>query len=1123
MNTSLARRTIKSFTKSISRRRGMRIAIYNTNGWNEQIKTICKKVLKTDLTCVNELHLKDDPTITNDCILSGNTSKDDKYAGVGFLLNNPNVKQSITTVNNISNRLMSMRMKLQNHHLTVFTGYMPYKGHKVVKPEEWVDSLRNQLLQTNKNDVIIIGVDFNSQLGRNGYGVGRYNKHKYPCSNGKLVHELMEEFELVAISTYFKPRKSRSTGTWIDKYNQSYQIDHILVNKRWASSIRNSKMNWNVTLHRFGYKRDHCAITIDLNLRFAIRKDINGKYNRKKFKNKQLAMKYDNIIKDEIQKHYENVRITIDDHKPSEGDEMINNDKKTIPIEKHWNKLKDIALKAASSTFTNDENDKIYKHSHYIRDETLKLIEERKNYQSILREDETLRKMWSRKISKSIKKDENEYTNNILSEINKLQYKNDPRLLFNEINKIIPSKPNKIGINISKDENDIPYATETEKLKSWENYLKNKFTIKNEENRVAKQLLRDIEIKEEEKKQYETDTLPVTNDYTMKELNKALKQRANGKATSQDNICVELIKLSETLKYEILNMINNIKGSKDYPKDWIIGDMLNIYKKGNKDDRDNYRMICLLAHTLKLHTTMIKNRLIEETDEDTSDIHNGFRRGRGCRDNYFIINYVMNYMINILNKEFYITFVDFKQFFDTTYHEWIYYALKFKNVSESLINEIKNIYNRLQVQMRGMNRQYSGLVPVQRGFLQGDILSPNINVIGLDVQYSHIDKQNRLQIAIDWWLRWMFYADDLGDLAEKLRDAQANILELKERSQIAGNIINIKKTKLMKCMKKLQIKTNEKQIEEYINKNKNKMHQCDVCQALFPTKSGLHMHKKRWCKYNCLCHTCGRILKNKLGLFIHKRIWCGKTNSSKNDILLWSELSAEEKLNTIKYDKKRHGQKIHKILKNSIEKDIISKQDSIYLDDKRIETVTQFKYVGSILRYDGSNEQEIDTRIILARQALYGLRNLLRTNRINPEFKIRLIKIYVMSVLFNNCIGWLITPKMCRKIERLGNTCASYVYNTDLKDELVSNEGGKSFILFMIKQRWYWLRHCMLSNENRNIYKTMIKGRELKYSIWTGIRDEFSKLRTMSIIENRWEREFERRKEQLYKDYLNLR
>ncbi len=55
-------------------------------------------------------------------------------------------------------------------------------------------------------------------------------------------------------------------------------------------------------------------------------------------------------------------------------------------------------------------------------------------------------------------------------------------------------------------------------------------------------------------------------------------------------------------------------------------------------------------------------------------------------------------------------------------------------------------------------------------------------------------------------------------------------------------------------------------------------------------------------------------------------------------------------------------------MKKDIEKDKISKLDSIYLNEKRIETVARFNYVGSLLRYDGDNEPEIRKRIALAKQ-----------------------------------------------------------------------------------------------------------------------------------------------------------
>ncbi len=276
-------------------------------------------------------------------------------------------------------------------------------------------------------------------------------------------------------------------------------------------------------------------------------------------------------------------------------------------------------------------------------------------------------------------------------------------------------------------------------------------------------------------------------------------------------------------------------------------------------------------------------------------------------------------------------------------------------------------------------------------------------------------------------------------------------------------------------MNKIKVQTDEKQIEDYIQQNKNSLHQCDKCKGVFPTNYGLDIHKNRWCVYNNLCHQCGKILKNKKGLNIHINIWCGKTPQSKNAIELWSGLSVEEKLQTIQYNKKRKGQLIDKKLKCKIETEIISKMDSIYIDNKRIDTVRTFVYVGSIVSYDGNNDIDINKRLLLAKQQLNRLRNMIRNRNIYLDLRIRLISIYIMSILFWNCVGWLISPKMCRKIERFANLCASYLYNTEYEQEQTTNRLGKVFMLFLLKQRWNWLRICLMADEQRDIYKTMIK------------------------------------------------
>lgn len=60
----------------------------------------------------------------------------------------------------------------------------------------------------------------------------------------------------------------------------------------------------------------------------------------------------------------------------------------------------------------------------------------------------------------------------------------------------------------------------------------------------------------------------------------------------------------------------------------------SIYKKGTREDPDNYRGIALLNNLLKLLTSILQNRL-SIGNEDLNIVpeeQTGFKKGRSCRD-----------------------------------------------------------------------------------------------------------------------------------------------------------------------------------------------------------------------------------------------------------------------------------------------------------------------------------------------------------------------------------------------------------------------------------------------------------------------------------------------------------
>ena len=59
-----------------------------------------------------------------------------------------------------------------------------------------------------------------------------------------------------------------------------------------------------------------------------------------------------------------------------------------------------------------------------------------------------------------------------------------------------------------------------------------------------------------------------------------------------------------------------------------------IPKKGNAKECSNYCTIALLSHTNKIMLKILQARLQQYVNHEIPDVHAGFRKGRGTRDQF---------------------------------------------------------------------------------------------------------------------------------------------------------------------------------------------------------------------------------------------------------------------------------------------------------------------------------------------------------------------------------------------------------------------------------------------------------------------------------------------------------
>ena len=82
--------------------------------------------------------------------------------------------------------------------------------------------------------------------------------------------------------------------------------------------------------------------------------------------------------------------------------------------------------------------------------------------------------------------------------------------------------------------------------------------------------------------------------------------------------------------------------------------IISLFKKGDREDPGNYRGITLLNVVGKLFNKVLNYRLLEWLEEHNklSESQAGFRSGRSCVDNIFILNEVIQGILQESKKTF---------------------------------------------------------------------------------------------------------------------------------------------------------------------------------------------------------------------------------------------------------------------------------------------------------------------------------------------------------------------------------------------------------------------------------------------------------------------------------------
>ena len=102
-------------------------------------------------------------------------------------------------------------------------------------------------------------------------------------------------------------------------------------------------------------------------------------------------------------------------------------------------------------------------------------------------------------------------------------------------------------------------------------------------------------------------------------------------------------------------------------KYWKRSVFISIPKKGNAKECSNYHTIALISQASKVMLKILQARLQQYVNHELPDVQDGFRKGRGTRDQIANICWIID-KTREFQKNIYFCFIAYTKAFDCTDH-----------------------------------------------------------------------------------------------------------------------------------------------------------------------------------------------------------------------------------------------------------------------------------------------------------------------------------------------------------------------------------------------------------------------------------------------------------------------
>ena len=156
--------------------------------------------------------------------------------------------------------------------------------------------------------------------------------------------------------------------------------------------------------------------------------------------------------------------------------------------------------------------------------------------------------------------------------------------------------------------------------------------------------------------------IPILDDpISIQEVKNTITKLRRDKASGVDGIPPGVLKLIEAEWLNVITFLFNMIFEGTYPEQWSYAKMFTVFKKGNKEDPNNYRGISVQGALAKVYDGVLNNRFVQWYQPD--DEQAGGRTGRGCTEQLLILRLLIDYAKQT-KQTLYIAYIDYVKAYD---------------------------------------------------------------------------------------------------------------------------------------------------------------------------------------------------------------------------------------------------------------------------------------------------------------------------------------------------------------------------------------------------------------------------------------------------------------------------